>query len=312
MSRLVERWNAYWFPETGTLDLAITRIVMVATQLFWVSRPLATHLNLVEKNQVFIEPQVIMSALGRLLPNEVWFTRSGFTAFYWLVAIAGFAALIGLFTRASLFVFALGTWILTAHVYSFGDRHHPEAVFAIVLLALAFAPSGQSLSVDAFWRRQRHPSEPEPERVDTAMWPLKLAHVLLALTYFSTGISKLLLGGPRWLNGYTLQSHTFNEAINRDIPLGIWLAQQHELAIVLSVLTVLLETFFFVSLLLPWTAPFIFVSAFFFQLGLLLTAGHIFYQHMVLLILLLLFVSPQWWRTRWEKRIRHSRAPLPA
>jgi hypothetical protein len=112
----------------------------------------------------------------------------------------------------------------------------------------------------------------------------------------------LVVGGPRWLNGYTLQNHTFIDAVNRDIPLGIWLAQQHTLAIVLSVFTILLETFFFVSLLLPWTAPFIFVAAFFFQLGLLLTAGHVFNEHMVLLVLLFLFIRPQWWQTRFGKQ----------
>jgi vitamin K-dependent gamma-carboxylase-like protein len=312
MTRWVERWNAYWFPETSTLYLSISRIVIVATQLFWLSRPLALHLNLIEKNREFIDPQFLMSAVAAVLPSDVFFTRSAFTAFYWVIAVAGFAALIGLFTRTSLLVFALGTWILTAHAYSFGDRHHPEAVFAIVLLALAFAPSGGSLSLDALLRRRGRRSVEGPEIVDTAMWPLKLAHVLLALIYFSTGMSKLVLGGPRWLNGYTLQSHTFWDAINRDIPLGIWLGQQHALAIVLSVFTVLLETFFVVSLLVPRTAPFIFIAAFFFQLGLLLTAGHVFYQHMVLLVLLLLFIRPEWWRSWWDKHVGRAATAEPA
>ena len=309
VKRWLDRWNAYWFPETSTLYLAITRIVMVAAQMFLLSRPLREHLNLVEKNREFINPQLLISAVAALVPNEVFFTPSGFKALYWVIMAAGLAALVGVFTRPALFVFALGTWILITHIYSFGDRHHPEAVFAIVLMALAFAPSGDSLAADAWLRRRfRSPSAP-PKRVDTAMWPLKLAHVLLAMTYFSTGVSKLIVGGPRWLNGYTLQSHTFADAINRDIPLGIWLAQQHTLAIVLSVFTVLLEIFFCVSLLLPWTAPFIFVSAFFFQVGLLLSAGHVFTEHMVLLVLLLLFISPDWWRSLWAKHLDRSSSP---
>jgi vitamin K-dependent gamma-carboxylase-like protein len=309
-TRLVDRWNRYWFPESSSLYLSISRIVMVATQLFWLSRPLSEHLNLVEKNRDFINPQLLTSVFAAVLPRDVFFTRSGFTLLYGGIALAGIAALVGLFTRVSLFVFALGTWILVTHVYSFGDRHHPEAVFAIVLLALAFAPSGRRLSLDAFLRRRPHPSTEAPERLDTAMWPLKLAHVLLAMTYFSTGVSKLILGGPQWLNGYTLQSHTFTEAINRDIPLGIWLGQQHGLAIVLSIMTIMLETFFFVSLILPWTAPFIFTAAFFFQLGLLLTAGHVFFEHMVLLVLLLLFIRPEWWQNWWNRRQERSSRPV--
>jgi hypothetical protein len=309
VKRWIDRWDAYWFPETSTLYLAITRIVMVAAQLFLLSRPLGEHLNLVEKNQEFVNPQLLISALAAIVPNEVFFTPSGFRALYWTIMAAGIAALVGVFTRAALFVFALGTWTLISHAYSFGDRHHPEAVFAIVLMALAFAPSGDSLSVDAWLRRRSRPPDTPPTRIDTAMWPLKLAHVLLAMTYFSTGVSKLIFGGTRWLNGYTLQGYTFTDAISRDIPLGIWLGQQHTLAIVLSFFTILLEIFFFVSLLLPWTAPFIFVSALFFQMGLLLAAGHVFREHMVLLILLLLFISPEWWRSLWAKYLNRSSSP---
>jgi len=311
VKRWIERWNAYWFPETTTLFLSISRIVLVASQLFWFSRSLSTHLNLVEKNTEFINPQWVISAAAAILPHDTFFTSSGFTVLYWVIAVAGVLALIGLFTRTVLFVFALGTWILICHIYSFGDRHHPEAVFAIVLLALAFAPSGESLSVDAWLRRRTRPLEEPSAKVDTAMWPLKLAHVLLALTYLSTGMSKLVFGGPQWMNGYTLQVHTFTDAINRNLPLGIWLGQQHTIAIVLSVFTILLETFFVVSLLLPRTAPLIFVSAFFFQVGLLLSAGHVFFEHMVLLVLLLLFISPEWWRPWWDKYLRRSSLPKP-
>jgi len=312
VQRWIDRWNAYWFPETSTLYLSITRIVMVATQLFWLSRPLRDHLILVEKNTEFINPQLLISAITTIFPRDLLFSTSGFSVFYWVVWVAGLLALVGLFTRVSLFVFALGTWILIAHIYSYGDRHHTEAVFVIVLMALAFAPSGKRLSLDALLRRRARKTADESDRVDTAMWPLKLAHVLLAMTYFSTGMTKIIFGGPQWLNGYTLQGYTFADAVNRNIPLGIWLGQQHKLAIVLSVFTILLETFFFVSLFLPRVAPLIFISAFFFQVGLLLTGGHDFYQHMVLLVLLLFFITPDWWRTLWAKYLGRSSPPISA
>ena len=136
---------------------------------------------------------------------------------------------------------------------------------------------------------------------DVALWPLKVVHVLLAITYLSAGMSKLLTSGLRWLNGYTLQGHTFGDALERGHPLGIWLAQQHELAVALSVFTLLLEVFFFVSLFLPRLAPLFFLGALAFQVGLYLTAGYDFFQHMVLLTLLLFFLYPEWWRTRLVK-----------
>ncbi len=103
------------------------------------------------------------------------------------------------------------------------------------------------------------------------------------------------------MNGYTLRAFTFADAINRDFPLGIWLAQQHTLAILLSIFTVLFETFFFVSLILPWTAPLFFITGLFFQIGLFVTGGHDFFQHMVLLVLLLFLLAPRWWQTLLNK-----------
>ncbi len=70
------------------------------------------------------------------------------------------------------------------------------------------------------------------------------------------------------------------------------------LAVALSVFTILLEIFFFVSLFLPRLAPLFFLAALSFQIGLYLTGGYDFFQHMVLLTLLLFFLHPGWWRNR--------------
>ena len=317
VKRWIERWNVYWFPTTTTLSLSISRIVAVAAQLFWFFPNLDYNLNLLVNNTEFMDPQPLIRAISAIVPRAVFFTPTVLTAIYWITVVAGITALVGLFTRTSLFVFALGIWFFVSHAYSYADIHHNEAVFCIFLLALAFAPSGKSLSLDALTRRRRArlvsnsaEESKESERVDTAMWPLKLAHVLLAMTYFSTGMSKLIDGGPAWMNGYTLQIYTFGDAMNREIPFGIWLAQQHTLAIGLSVFTILIETFFFVSLILPRTAPFIFIGALLFQIGLFVTAGHNFFQHMVLLVLLLLFINPEWWRSWWNKYVDRSSASL--
>ncbi len=295
----IDRWNAYWFPTTSTVNLAVCRIVAVATQLFWFPPSLDEHLNLLRKNSEFIEPQLLTRAISAMVPRDVFFTPSVFTVLYWITAVAGLAALVGLFTRTSMFVFALGMWIFVSHLFSYGDRHHTEAVFCIFLMLLAFSPSGQSLSVDAYLRRRRRrgtatPAEPA-EMADTAAWPLKVVHVLLALTYFSAGMSKMIKSGLTWMNGYTLQRHIFGDALERGFPLGIWLAQHHNLAIAVSIFTICFEVFFFVSLLVPWTQPLFFLGGLFFQIGLYTFAGHDFFQHMVLLVLLLLFIAPDWW-----------------
>jgi uncharacterized membrane protein YphA (DoxX/SURF4 family) len=307
VSRWVERWNAYWFPATPLLHLAICRIVAVAAQLLWFPPDLGEHVNLLEKNPEFIEPQLIVRIISGVVPADVFFTPSVITGLYWLTIAAGVLALVGLFTRASLLVFTLGTWIFVAHLFSYGDRHHTEALFCIFLLLLALAPSGACLSLDALIRRRRGEAGETADLSEMAVWPLKVTHVLFALTYFSAGMSKLLHSGTRWLNGYTLRGHIFGDALERGHPVGIWLAQQHEIAIALSVFTILLEVFFFVSLFLPRFAPLFIAAALAFQIGLYVSAGYDFFQHIVLLTLLLFFLRPEWWQSLLRTRASDGR-----
>lgn len=312
MPSWIDRWNRFWFPCTSTLNLAACRIIAVAAQLLWFTAPLDHHINRLSKNPAFIDPQPIIRAISAVVPRDLLFTPSIFPALYWATVAAGFAALLGLLTRISVFAFALGTWFLVSHEYSYADVHHPEALFAIFLVLLALSPSGKSLALDAIIRRRRTGSTTqEPPRADTAIWPLKLTQLLLAMTYFSTGITKLLSGGLTWMNGYTLQIYTFRDALARDLPLGIWLSQQYFLAVVLSVLTVLFEIFYFASLLRPRTAPFFFVGAIFFHIGLFATAGHPFFEHILLNALLLVFLDPDWFPSQWKKLVARLSGPVP-
>jgi Vitamin K-dependent gamma-carboxylase len=295
--RWIDQWNDFWFPESRTLDLARCRILAAAVQTFWflpLFAALPSQITLLQKNSTFIDPQLLIRAITLWVPREVFFTIPVFTTLYWITFAAGVLAVIGLFTRTSLFLLTIGTAILTAHKYSYGDVHHIEALYVLFLLLLGFAPCGERLSVDA-WLRRRRGLTPA-ETTDIGVWPLKAAHVLLAMTYFSTGATKLISGGLEWMNGYTLQSYTFQDAVARDIPLGIWLAQWHSLAIILSVFTILFETLFFLSLVFPRVAPLFFIAGIGFHLTLYATGQHRFFSHIVLLSLLLLFLQPGWWR----------------
>ncbi|MGH7579150.1 MAG: hypothetical protein ACREM9_03195, partial [Gemmatimonadales bacterium] len=131
VGRWTRWWNGYWFPTTPLVHLAICRIVAVAAQLFWFFPDLEEHRNLLVKNPEFLEPQLLIRAIAALAPREVFFTPDAFTVLYWGTAAAGIAALVGFFTRASLFLFAVGTWIFVAHLFSYGDRHHTEALLCL-------------------------------------------------------------------------------------------------------------------------------------------------------------------------------------
>ncbi len=291
MHRWIDRWNAFWFPLTSTLPLAGARIVTVAAQLFWFGPNLAHHINLATQNTHFSDPQPMIRLINHLLPRHVLFSAEGLTAVWYVTIIAGVMALIGWRTRTALFVFALASWFWVSHGYSYADVHHREAPYALFMMALPFAPSGARLSVDALLRRRR--GLPPVLTSDLALWPLRFGHVVLTMTYFSTGATKLLSGGLRWMNGYTLQNYVLSDAIDRHIPLGLWVAQHYWLCVALSVGTVIFELFYFVSLLLPRVASLIFLGAVFFHIGLYFVAGHPFYQFIVLNLIMLLFLDPE-------------------
>ena len=233
----------------------------------------------------------------RHLSGRCFFTPEVFAVLRWVTIGAGMTALIGFLTPVSLFVFALGNWIFIAHQYSYADIHHPESIWCIFLMSLAFATSGKYLAVDNWLRRWRMPNldHPSSRQVTLAVWPLKLAFVLLSWIYLSTGMTKLIYGGLEWFNGYTLQSYILQDAIKRSLPLGIWVAQQHTLCIVLSVFTVGFELFFAVSIFVRRTLPYFLIAGILFQLGLYVIAGHAFFQHILLLILLFPFVDFERW-----------------
>lgn len=311
----LDRWNRYWFPLASTRNLAGARIVAVATQLFWFFPELHYQLTLLSKNDRFLDPQPIIRVITFLAPREAIFTPGVWTALYGVTFGAGLLALVGLFTRTSLFVLALGLWILVGHAYSYADVHHREALFLIFLILLPLAPVGEQLSLDALLRRRRGALS-DPSLSTMAMWPLKLLHVLLSLTYFSTGITKLLSGGLRWMNGYTVAIYTFGDAVQRHRPLGIWIAQHHTVCVLLGVATIAFETFYFVSLFLPRLAPLIFLSGILFHFGLWAAAGQPFYQHMVMNAILLLFLTPSRpallaWRRPGQRSSPLVRAPQP-
>ena len=127
----------------------------MGAQLVWFFPNLAEHINFLQKNDEFVDPQLITRVLAAVFSRDAFFNPTTFTILYWATFGFGLLALVGLFTRLSLFLFATGTWIFVAHLFSYGDRHHTEALFAIFLMVLALAPSGERLSADAALRRRR-------------------------------------------------------------------------------------------------------------------------------------------------------------
>ena len=129
-------WQRYWFAPAPCLDLAVVRVIAVATQLFMMAI-YGGQLHVLELRAAMPaeswQPLLILNAMN--LPWG-WEFRPSFETLriiYYVAIGAGLLSLVGLLTNLSLAVFAASCVYLQAFVYSFGDFHHPEAVMMIAL-----------------------------------------------------------------------------------------------------------------------------------------------------------------------------------
>ncbi len=255
--------GSFFFPEASPLRLAMMRIVCVFTQLVFFVEPLRDQLSMLAAPG-FDQPQAFIRILTVVLPEATLRSETFLTGLWWATVVAGLFALVGFKTRGALALFALGTMTQVAHLYSYGEHHHPEALFCIFLLLMAFAPCGRTLSVDA-WLKARYGLGADEgwgpnATLTTVMWPLVTIQCLMALAYFDAFLSKAITGGIDWVNGYTLQHYLLRDGVRWDRPAGVWLAQFRWLGVLFAVGAVVFDALFWMTLLprfrkLRWMWP---------------------------------------------------------
>lgn len=120
------------------------------------------------------------------------------------ITVAALAAgALGFGSRLACAVGAIGFLYWSGLGYSFGKPHHDKVALAFAVSALPFARVGAAVSIDALLRRWRGRAL-VPDATVAAL-PIRLTQFSLAMGYCGAGSAKLLLGGPEWFNGYTLQ-----------------------------------------------------------------------------------------------------------
>jgi predicted DCC family thiol-disulfide oxidoreductase YuxK/uncharacterized membrane protein YphA (DoxX/SURF4 family) len=272
MSALVRGWDRYWFTPASAFRLGAFRIIVVAFQL-WIllnRQLLAYGKSLNEIPGALYDPLVVFRILTLPLgyegPRSVLSGPWGYRPtdlhleiVHAIVLVSGVLALVGLRTRPALALFAWGNLFLQAFFYSFGEFHHPEALFLITLCVLPFSPAGASLSIDEVRRRLRDVDAEQrvrsfdvvTERSAMAGWPIKMVAWLMSLAYFSSALTKWMRSGHDWLNGYTLQYYLVQDGIRWGSELGLWLGGQHVPVVVMSWATILWEATFWLVLVVP-------------------------------------------------------------
>jgi Vitamin K-dependent gamma-carboxylase len=283
-------WRQYWFASAPCLDLAAVRIAAVFTQLFilFIFYDIPNYME--EMSNL---PSDYYEPLPTFLLLHVplaWSTQPDLTlalAVWYVAGIAGVLALVGLFTNASMLVFAAASAYVHAFNYSFGDFHHPEAVMVVALGALAVSPCGRVLSVD-WWLARRRRQDPQaqldPVEVTSvfAGWPIRLIQWFFVLMYLSAVWNKLGTSGLDWANGYTLQYYLAEDGLRWDSALGTYMAQHHIPVLLGQYVTLLFQATFALPVLFPKLRWLYVPLGLFFHITIYLTLTAPFFQWIAL------------------------------
>jgi hypothetical protein len=287
-------WRNYWFAPSYYLDLAIVRIVAVATALVMLLYLRQWHVAYASLSDDHWQPLIILNVFhapfgwGFRPPLEI------VEVAYFTAVIAGALSLLGILTNLSLVIFTVASVYVQAFIYSFGEVHHREAVMMIALGALAISPSGRMLSIDSMIARRRGASLLE-DKSEFAGWPIKLIGWFFVLMYLSAVRSKLSHAGLDWANGFTLQYALARDGLRWGNPLGLWLSQFHLPVMALQFVVLAFQSTFAVAMIFPKSRWFYVPVGLMFHIGIYLTLKAPFYQWIALYVVFVPWTAALKW-----------------
>ena len=273
-----QAWAQFWFPTTTAVPLAVSRLVLVPAWLLIFMKPWEELAVALIYDPARIDQAMILGILS-FVPVETFHSYEVQRGIWLVTLSSGVLATVGLFTRTSLLLFGLGNSVLIGHLWSYGELHHPEALYCVAFVLMGLSPAGRCYSIDSWiGRRSKQPEQWGPNAtMDTSTWALRTVQCLLGLAYFSSGSAKLLDGGFYWMNGATLQTIVLTDYIRFGMPAGSWLIQSFWLCVLGAAMTIVVEVFFFVAVFIKASRKFILPAGVALHVGIYVTMAAPFF-----------------------------------
>ena len=237
-------------------------------------------------------PLTVLRPTGvmRLLPwgfYERLLTPASMTAFKWLFVAALLAATLGALTSVSTKTAAVLFLFYQGLLRSFTHFNHDEMPAAYILLVLAFTPCGDAFSVDAL-RGRRNVREGGSRLYG---YPILLARLLLAWSYFTSALIKLRVAGLGYMSADNLPSlavaNSLDNMHDTQFRAGLWLPQYREYTPPFVALAVLWELLFPLAVWFPRARAVILTAGVLFHLGTLVFMNIFFPYHLALYVVFL-------------------------
>lgn len=195
MQSLVTAWNDFWFRPAPPDYLGFCRMLFFAGALV-----LLVPWHFAEWAQIsdlFLYPTWPFIPLHPpVLPYGV---LAVLQVVFWLSMVFG---CIGLFTRPSAAVASTLMFYFQALEDSHGKTHHFNLVMIFVFAFMAIARSGDSWSIDRWWKKRRGAAQPIAPSGEYT-WPFKMVWLYTACLLFAAGVSKMRMSGI----GYVTSDH---------------------------------------------------------------------------------------------------------
>ncbi len=234
-AELARRWDRFFFAPDSAENLAICRIVFYGGLLALVWD--ADYAAWGRVANVFWMPELCWP-FGRLGLPRLGPEALGPMSIAWKISLG--LACLGLLTRpAALASFALGFYLL-GMPHCLGARSHTDAALVLILGVMAFARTGDALSIDRRLRGGRVTPSGEYR------WPVRAAWLILSAVFFAAGYAKATYGGWEWVfsdnMAYILVEHQFpTEHPEALVSWGTWIARRPWLARGLAASALILE-----------------------------------------------------------------------
>lgn len=255
MLRRAERWL---FAPGDPRALAGIRIGLCSLLAIRLTRPL--YVGLAGQPRELFRPVSFMHLFSSMPSRSLTI----------VVQIAGVSAAVaaaaGLRSRVTLPLAWACALLLNGMATSTGKVVHNDVLLLLAMVPLLVAPTSDAWSLDASRR---------PPRLRPVMygWPVRTAMVVVAGTYFWSGLAKLVFSGPAWVTGGNLRwvLYTASDARARPVAAALFIADRPWLAHLLAAATLLVELGFPLVLVRPRLAWFFVPGAAALHLGIWLT-----------------------------------------
>lgn len=245
MKKALQRLSAYWFAPMPAQRLALLRIASGAFALWYLLTRHNLLMNVARTEKGLFEPVGLVAFLEAPLSAEV------FTAIYWFTIVLGAAYLLGWKYRYTALPFAVLTLFVFCYRNSWSMIYHDNVALVLHIFIIAFAPAADAHSLDA---RQRSLLEAVHWQYG---WPVRLLCAATALTYFVSGVAKILGDlAWSWMDGSALRSQVAVDSLRKELlgestsAIFPWLYAHSEIFLLMGIFTLVVELgapFFLVS-----------------------------------------------------------------